>query len=135
MPRSNQLSYSPWGNAICLCRADGIGYPYLRFHIAAYYQSRAYDARAWLLHYCPVPGKGFEPSHPCGPGGLSPLRLPVPPPGLGLRFDCDSFGSQQLWLAGFSTWYKVSFSIIAYFTLFCKFPLEEFSLTGQEKPP
>jgi hypothetical protein len=28
-----------------------------------------------------VPGAGFEPARPFGPGGLSPLRLPVPPPG------------------------------------------------------
>ena len=29
-----------------------------------------------------VPGVGFEPTHPLrGPGGLSPLRLPIPPPG------------------------------------------------------
>src|SRR4051812_22282177 len=28
-----------------------------------------------------VPGAGFEPARPCGPRGLSPLRLPVPPPG------------------------------------------------------
>src|SRR5918996_5357821 len=29
----------------------------------------------------PVPGAGFEPARPCGQRGLSPLRLPVPPPG------------------------------------------------------
>src|SRR5258708_5709272 len=28
-----------------------------------------------------VPGAGFEPAWPCGLGILSPLRLPVPPPG------------------------------------------------------
>jgi hypothetical protein len=31
-----------------------------------------------------VPGVGFEPTRPCGLGGLSPLRLPVSPPGPGL---------------------------------------------------
>ncbi len=29
-----------------------------------------------------VPGAGLEPARPCGRGILSPLRLPVPPPGL-----------------------------------------------------
>ena len=29
----------------------------------------------------PVPGAGIEPARPCGRRGLSPPRLPVPPPG------------------------------------------------------
>src|SRR5262245_17787321 len=32
---------------------------------------------AWL--YAVVPKVGVEPTHPCGRGILSPLRLPVPP--------------------------------------------------------
>ena len=30
-----------------------------------------------------VPGAGFEPALPFEKGGLSPPRLPIPPPGLG----------------------------------------------------
>ncbi len=29
-----------------------------------------------------VPGVGLEPTRPCGQRILSPLRLPIPPPGL-----------------------------------------------------
>ena len=28
-----------------------------------------------------MPGVGFEPTSPCEPGVLSPLRMPIPPPG------------------------------------------------------
>ena len=35
---------------------------------------RISGAREWL-----VPEEGFEPTRPCGPRSLSPLRLPVPP--------------------------------------------------------
>src|SRR6476619_6763123 len=33
-----------------------------------------------------VPGVGIEPTRPCGPGILSPVRLPVSPPRLTLKF-------------------------------------------------
>ena len=43
--------------------------------------------RATRLRYAPnvllVPQAGLEPARPCGPQGLSLLRLPVPPPGQG----------------------------------------------------
>ena len=32
-------------------------------------------------HVLLVPGAGIEPARGCPPGGLSPLRLPVPPSG------------------------------------------------------
>jgi len=38
------------------------------------------DRRACGPHQ-PVPGAGIEPARPCGQRGLSPPRLPVPPPG------------------------------------------------------
>jgi hypothetical protein len=41
-------------------------------------------AERTLLHKeaCVVPGAGLEPARPFSRGILSPLRLPVPPPGL-----------------------------------------------------
>ena len=41
-----------------------------------------FKAPTWLFF---VPGAGFEPALPFGKGGLSPPRLPIPPPGLGRR--------------------------------------------------
>ena len=39
-----------------------------------------------------MPGTGLEPVNPCESGGLSPLRLPIPPSGLELmqRYRPDS---------------------------------------------
>jgi len=41
-----------------------------------------------------VPGTGLEPVNPCESGGLSPLRLPIPPSGRELmqRYRPDSSG-------------------------------------------
>ena len=40
--------------------------------------------RVWIcivpVRFVLVPRAGIEPAQPCGPGILSPLRLPVPPP-------------------------------------------------------
>ena len=41
--------------------------------------------RVWIcivpVRFVLVPRAGIEPAQPCGPGILSPLRLPVPPSG------------------------------------------------------
>ncbi len=44
-----------------------------------------------------VPGGGIEPPRPRGLGILSPVRLPVPPPGLaGKRYQkTGSFGTEE----------------------------------------
>src|SRR6185437_334406 len=41
----------------------------------------AFDAAAIRLGARLVPGAGVEPAWPCGRGILSPLRIPVSPPG------------------------------------------------------
>ena len=52
-----------------------------------------------------VPGAGLEPARPCGQRILSPLRLPIPPPGLQIKLsgiECEATTNTALGHSGYS---------------------------------